>query len=280
MFAVGDKLWEVVGIASVILITSYVNLAEIEFNFQMISKHRPHVHNDGNRYYLISDGIDDRDPDGKVYRVATRGMLLIVLCLFPCLIPARTGKDVWTQQRLKLLTVVAIVALLLSRILFDVSDTSYTRSMSKYCKKRFWWVFSRQQRHCGIADIWGPFLRILIFFVAGLHLDQFLVINILNTVLNLTWHYAFRPFSARHVFQFELLVFLFVQVQYYIAMQRERENFRRRILSYMDRKVSEELAAVHEFVAHHSRDVIALHTVDDQGYHRFTFVRYVLLRLL
>lgn len=128
------------------------------------------------------------------------------------------------------------------------------------------------------AGIWGAFMRVVIFMVAGLHVHHYLIINILNAVINVTWHYAFRRFSVEHVFQWELVLLLFFQVQCYITMHRERENFRRRIISYMDQKVAEELATVHEFVAHHSRDVIALHSVDSKGYHRFTFVRYVFIK--
>lgn len=58
-------------------------------------------------------------------------------------------------------------------------------------------------------------------------------------------------------------------------MLRKREDFRRRVIAYMEAKVSEEIATVHEFVAHYSRDIIVLHDVDIQGYHRFKFVRYV-----
>lgn len=118
-------------------------------------------------------------------------------------------------------------------------------------------------------------MRVILVLGCGLQVDHFLTINCLSLIVNLVWHYVFRPFSEQHVFQWEIVVFVFFQLQYYLIVLREREDFRRRTIAYMERKVSEELAAVHEFVAHHSRDVIALHSIDAEGYHCFKFVRYV-----
>ena len=83
------------------------------------------------RYYWITDWIDTRDPDRKPHRLASRGASLLVLCLLPVLIPARTGRAVWIQQWAKVVTISVLIILIFMRILFEVSDLLYTRSMGK-----------------------------------------------------------------------------------------------------------------------------------------------------
>eukprot|EP01138_Halocafeteria_seosinensis_P013806 gb/GECG01014098.1/.p1 GENE.gb/GECG01014098.1/~~gb/GECG01014098.1/.p1 ORF type:complete len:499 (+),score=59.66 gb/GECG01014098.1/:1-1497(+) len=201
-------------------------------------------------YYWTTDWIEEEDPEHKPYRLWIRGSVLAMILSLSGLVRPRVGKAALWQQRYKLFGLTIILVLKFLRVLFEVNTILYVRSMG----------------------IWGILFRVIIIFASGCYVSHFLVINALNAVIDLTWHYAFRQFSDQHVFQWELVVFIFLQVHYFIMKQKEREDFRRQIVHCMERQVSNELAAVHEFVAHHSRDAIALHSVDKQGYHCFKFV--------
>lgn len=82
-------------------------------------------------YFWIMDWFDPRDAERKPVRLTIKGCILgLALCL-PSVVPPKTGKAVWNQQRKKLALLLIIVFLKYMRILYEVSTLLYVRSVGK-----------------------------------------------------------------------------------------------------------------------------------------------------
>eukprot|EP01138_Halocafeteria_seosinensis_P005317 gb/GECG01005436.1/.p1 GENE.gb/GECG01005436.1/~~gb/GECG01005436.1/.p1 ORF type:complete len:302 (+),score=16.35 gb/GECG01005436.1/:1-906(+) len=200
-------------------------------------------------YYWLSDWMGT-DEGAKDLRLIIRGIKLPVLLI---LFPIALSREM--NPRLRNYTVLGIMCLLcfllFLRYIYEAKELLYFRSMG----------------------IWTIFFKVVAFLLTGVPSGYFLVVNAFDTTIHLVWQNFIRPYSTVSVYQWELLTFLLMQNQYYLMEKRDRDDFRLKVISWMERQERDALSLTYAYCVHFTRDIIVLHNLKADQRSYFTFVR-------
>eukprot|EP01138_Halocafeteria_seosinensis_P009046 gb/GECG01009245.1/.p1 GENE.gb/GECG01009245.1/~~gb/GECG01009245.1/.p1 ORF type:complete len:637 (+),score=57.05 gb/GECG01009245.1/:1-1911(+) len=203
-------------------------------------------------YYWVTDWIAyANNAELGAERVFLRGttMLIIALGIYPLTFPIRRCSS-RAQFSLRLAILCVACVLLFLRIYLEEQEDIYIRS----------------------SAIWSVFFKTAVLITGDMPSRFYALLNVFDFAVHLTFHYMVRPLSPHEVIQWELLILLVLQTQFYLGDLRGREEFRRRIISWMNGQVSRGLATVHDFVSSYTREIVTIQELNDEGKPYFQFV--------